>query len=90
MQIECVFFGPLRDAVDAKSIVHDTDAETAGELLRELEAAYPNLRELVSGDELADGIAVTLNKRHLPNLDGLETEIENKDVLRLTTAVYGG
>ena len=90
MQIECTFFGPLRDAVDEKTVVYDTDAETAGDLLRELENEYPNLRQLVDEDELADGIAVTINKRHLSSRDGLSTTLADGDVVRLTTAVYGG
>lgn len=90
MQIECAFFGPLRDAVDEKTVVYDTDAETAGDLLRELENEYSNIRQLVDGDELADGIAVTINKRHLSSYDGLSTTLADGDVVRLTTAVYGG
>lgn len=54
MRLECVFYGPFRDAVGAKTVTHETDAETVGDLLAELEAAYPSLEgELL--DEPTDG-----------------------------------
>ena len=90
VEIECVFFGPLREAVGQKTVHYETDAETAGDLLAELRESYPELRSLVDGDELAEGIAVTHNGKHIPHRDGLETELEDGDVVRLTTAVYGG
>lgn len=103
MRVECVFFGPLRERVGEKTVVRDTDAATVGDLLRELEAAYPGLggrllAESVdgtndpSGDEgaLADAVAVTLNGTHLQHRDGIATGIAEGDVVRFTTAVYGG
>jgi molybdopterin converting factor small subunit len=90
MDVECVFFGPLRESVGEKTVVRDTDATTVGGLLVELEVAYPALRSLVDDDELAAGIAVTLNTKHVQHLDGLETELAEGDVLRLTPAIHGG
>ena len=90
MEIECVFFGPLRESVGQKTVHHETEASTTEELLDELEDSYPALRRLVEGGELADGIAVTHNGRHLHHRDGLETELEDGDVVRLTTIIYGG
>lgn len=90
VEIECVFFGPLREAVGQKTVYLDTSANTAGDLLAELQASYPDMRELVDDGELADGIAVTHNGTHLPHCDGLATALEDGDLIRLTTAVYGG
>jgi molybdopterin synthase sulfur carrier subunit len=90
MDVECVFFGPLRESVGEKTVVRDTDASTVGDLLLELEAAYPDLRSLVEADGLASGLAVTLNTRHVQLLDGLDTELAAGDVLRLTPAIHGG
>ena len=90
MVIECVFFGPLREAVGQKTVQFETEANTAGALLVELEEAYPDLQQLIDDGALVDGIAVTLNGKHLPQLDGLDTVVCADDVVRLTTAVYGG
>lgn len=90
MEIECAFFGPLREAVGQKNLCYETEADTAGELLAELRESYSDLSNLVDDGELADGIAITHNGKHLTHRDGLETEIEDSDVIRLTTAVYGG
>lgn len=90
MELECIFFGPLRDAVGQKTVRYETDAETAGELLAQLRDAYPDLQPLVEDDELADGIVVTHNGKHLPYRNGLETELEDGDVVRLTPTIQGG
>lgn len=93
MQLECVFFGPFRDAVGRKTVHHETDADTVGDLLRELEASYPALEgELVAddGDGLAGDTVVTKNKRNVTHVDGLETTLEDGDVIRLVPSVYGG
>lgn len=92
MQVECAFFGPLRDAVGEKAVVRETDAETVGELLAELEADYPELAgQLVqSEDALREGLAVTLDGKHVQHLDGFDTVLSDGDVVRMTPAVYGG
>lgn len=93
MQLECVFFGPFRDAVGEKTVFYDTDAETVGELLVEIEADYPGLEgELVAddGDGLAGDTVVTRNTKNVVHIDGLETTVESDDVIRLVPSVYGG
>ncbi|THE63678.1 MoaD family protein [Salinadaptatus halalkaliphilus] len=93
MNVECAFFGPFRDAVGRKTIHHETDAETVGELLRELEDAYPALEgELLDEDEtgLVGDTVVTADERNVTHIDGLETEIDAATVVRLVPSVYGG
>ena len=93
MQLECVFFGPFREAVGRKTVRYETDAATIGELLRELEADYPSLAgELVAGDgaELAGDTVVTIDRRHVTQLQGLATPLEDDVVVRLVPSVYGG
>lgn len=93
VQIECVFFGPFRDAVGEKTVFYETDAETVGDLLVELEAAYPGLEgELVAddGDGLAGDTVVTKNTKNVVHVDGLETPVSSDDVIRLVPSVYGG
>ncbi|WP_144904553.1 MoaD/ThiS family protein [Halobellus captivus] len=91
MRIECVFFGPLRDPVGTKTVVVDTDSGTVRELLTELEDTYDGLDgRLLDGEQLSGEIVVTWNRRHVQHEDGLETALSEDDVIRLTTAVYGG
>ncbi|SEH14487.1 ThiS family protein [Natronorubrum sediminis] len=93
MQLECIFFGPFREAIDEKTVQYETEARTAGDLLRELESTYPELEgRLVADDEsgLAGETVVTKNKRNVTHIDGLETELEETDVIRLVPSVYGG
>lgn len=93
VQLECVFFGPFRDAVGEKTVRHETDAGTVGDLLVDLEATYPDLEgELVAedGDGLAGDTVVTRNERNVRHEDGLETTLEAGDVIRLVPSVYGG
>ncbi|SDK72716.1 MoaD family protein [Natronorubrum texcoconense] len=93
MQLECVFFGPFRDAVGEKTVRYETDAESVGKLLLDLESTYPELEgRLVSddGNEPVGKTVVTKNKRDVTHIDGLETELEETDVIRLVPSVYGG
>ncbi|ARS91313.1 ubiquitin-like small modifier protein 1 [Natrarchaeobaculum aegyptiacum] len=93
MKLECCFYGPFRDAIGEKSLVRETDCETVGDLLAELEEAYPALEgEILAddGSELAGDTVVSRNGRHVVHLDGLATDLEDGDVIRLVPSVYGG
>ncbi|QLG62548.1 MoaD/ThiS family protein [Halorarum salinum] len=91
MQVECRFFGPFREDVGETRERRGTDAATVGALLRELEADYPPLAgRLVDGDGLAGSTVVTKEKTDVRHLDGLETPLEEGNVIRLVPSVYGG
>jgi len=93
MELECVFFGPFRDAVGEKTVPLETEAETIGELLAELVSSYPTLEGRLVADDgagLAGDTVVTKNKRNVTHIDGLETTLEDGDVIRLVPSVYGG
>jgi len=90
VELECVFFGPLRDVVGQKTVRYETDAETAGELLGDLQESYPELGTLVEDGELAGGIVVTHNHKHLRHRNGLETPLNDGDTVRLTPTIKGG
>ena len=91
MEIECAFFGPFREPVGTKTVVVDTDAETVGGLLADLEGRYPELDGRVGdGDALAGEVVVTLNGRHVQHADGFATSLSAGDVVRVSPAVYGG
>ena len=93
MNVECRLFGPFRDVAGTKEFGVETDANTYRELLEELEHGRPDLEgELlaVGGRDLAGDTVVTKNGTDVRHLGGLETPVENGDVVRAVPSVYGG
>lgn len=93
VQIECLFFGPFREAVGEKTVRHETAADTVGELLVELETEFPALEgRLVDedGTDLAGRTVITKDTKNVTHLDGLETPLDPESVIRLVPSVYGG
>lgn len=90
MQIECAFYGPLRDPVGEKTVYRDLDdGATVGDLLADLETAYPDL-DLLAGGERREGLTITVDGKDVRHRDGTDTELEDGTLVRLTGAVYGG
>lgn len=90
MNVECVCFGPVRDAVGEKRFdVALADGATVDDLL---DAVVERGGDVTFRD--ADGLlgdrTVTVNKRDVRHEDGLDTVLTDGDVVRLTGAVYGG
>ncbi|MFW5911212.1 MAG: ubiquitin-like small modifier protein 1 [Halolamina sp.] len=94
MNIECRLFGPFRDDAGVEDVGGEYDAgTTVGELLRELEAEYPALEGRIVDDDAgttAGTTVVTLNEKNVKHLDGLETVLDDGDVVRIVPAVTGG
>lgn len=90
MRVECAFYGPLRDPVGEKTVQRDLDdGATVGDLLADLEAAYPDL-DLLADGERRDHLTITVEGKDVRHLDGADTELEDGTLVRLTGAVYGG
>lgn len=93
MQVELKFFGPFRDDAGEEAVDWETDAETVGALLREVEAEWPVLDGRLVDEEretTAGETAVTLNTKNVKHLDGLDTAVDDGDVVRMVPSVYGG
>lgn len=94
MQVECKFFGPFRDDIEVDRVDWAVrENATAGDLLRDLEAEYPELAgRLVDedGGTTAGQTVVTLDGKNVKHLDGLDTPLSEGDVVRLVPSVYGG
>lgn len=94
VQVECKLFGPFRDDAGVENVGGEYDAgTTVGELLRKLEDDYQSLEgRLVDEEEAttAGPTVVTLNKKNVKHLDGLETTISDGDTVRIVPSVYGG
>ena len=94
MQVECKLFGPFRDDAGVEDVGGEYGpGTTVGELLRALEAEYPALAGRIVDDEGAttEGSTVaTVNGKNVKHLDGLETGLDDGDVVRVVPSVYGG
>lgn len=91
MEIECNFFGPLRDAVGGKTVVREVEPDaTVGDLLSGLVADYPDLDGVFSDEGDLGSVTVTKNGTNVAHLDGLETALDDGDVVRLAPPVVGG
>ncbi|RQG93532.1 ubiquitin-like small modifier protein 1 [Natrarchaeobius chitinivorans] len=92
MAVTCDFYGTLRDAVGQKSVTHDvSDETTVGELLETIAEEHPELEEaLFSDGTLRETMNVSVNARHVRLDEGLETPVEDGDVIRAYPPVEGG
>ncbi len=89
--IECVLFGQVREDVGERSLAIETDATTIGELLDQMTDRYPALVDHLFDDgALASDIIITRNQKHVKQLDGTATPIQDGDIIRITLAFYGG
>ena len=97
MDITCVFFGPLRDVAGDKEVTQTLSAgATVADLVDALDATIEtdrdSLHELLLADSgsLQDSVVVTVNKRHVSQLDGPDTPLSDGDTVRLTPSIMGG
>ncbi|WP_165874808.1 ubiquitin-like small modifier protein 1 [Natrarchaeobius oligotrophus] len=92
MNVEVRVFGPFHDVVGTRSITCPVPSEpTVGGVLEELVERHPDLEShLYEDGELADRLAITKNKSHVGQLEGLETPIEGGDTIRISPPISGG
>lgn len=90
MEIECNFFGPLREAVGEKTVIREVDSDaTVGDLLSGLVADH-SLDGVLTDDGDLGSVTVTKNGTNVAHLDGLDTALDDGDVVRLAPPVVGG
>ncbi len=91
--LELRFFATFREAVGRKEIHREFDADaTVGDVLRALEAEFPELAgELLDeGGEIRPQLTTLKNGREVVHLDGTATELEDGDRLSVFPPVAGG
>ncbi len=81
---------PLRAYTNNQAQV-DVGGGTIGEALNDLTDQYPELRQhLFNGAELRNFVNVFLGDEDVRFLDGLNTEIDPGDSLRIIPSIAGG
>ena len=94
MQVTCVLFGPLREAVGTKEVACEVgDDATVGDVVARLAERNPGLADRLlddAGDPTVDGVNVTRNGTNVAHERGLDTRVGDGDVIRFAPPVVGG
>jgi molybdopterin synthase sulfur carrier subunit len=91
MNVECKLFGPFRDDAGVEDVGGEYEpGTTVGKLLRDLESDYSTLEGRLVDEETEGSTVVTVNEKNVKHLDGLATELEDGDTVRIVPSVYGG
>ena len=92
MDVRCDLFGPLREVVGEKTtVVHVEDEATVRDVLEQLVAREPALEAHLFDEEGTLGsVNVTRNGTHVNHESGLETPVDDGDVVRIALPVVGG
>jgi sulfur-carrier protein len=81
---------PLRAYTNSQATI-TVSGGTIGAALDDLTTQYPELRQhLYEGDQLRNFVNVFLDDEDVRFLDGLETEIDDSDSLRIIPSIAGG
>jgi len=90
MELELRFFATFREAVGQKTLHREyDDGATAGDVLREIQADFPDM-ELFDDGELRDYVTAMKNGQPIEHIDGLETALADGDTLSVFPPVAGG
>ncbi|WP_082682275.1 MoaD family protein [Haloferax profundi] len=86
-------YGPYREAIGTNSLSQKVSADATVELLlSELLSRFPSSseRKMSSPTDLVEQTYITVNKRNIEHLDGMDTVLNDEDVVRLSPPVAGG
>ena len=90
MAVEVHLTSVLQSLVGAKSVV--SEGATVGELLANLDAAYPGFKKQITGEDgqLHRFVNIYLNDEDIRYLDALDTALQDGDVVSILPALAGG
>jgi len=90
MEIQLRFFANFREAVGQKTISRECpDEATVGEVLQEITEEYPGVDLFDDEGKLREFLSVMKNGREITYLDGLETELDEKDTISVFRPLPG-
>jgi len=93
MQVTCLFYATVRDAVGRKRVTRTVEAgTTVRDLLRALGEEYDGFGPLVfdSEERVRANVNVLVNEEPIRSLAGGETELADGDILMVAPSVAGG
>ena len=90
MSIEVRVTSVLQRVVGAKTV--QSDGQTVGELLDNMNASYPGFKEQITMDDgsLHRFVNIYINDEDIRFLQSLETPVKEGDVLSILPALAGG
>jgi molybdopterin converting factor small subunit len=81
---------PLRAYTNGEAQLN-VEGSTVGQVLSALVEQYPDLKpHLFNGDELRNFVNVFVGDEDVRFLEGMETEVESSDNLRIIPSIAGG
>lgn len=81
---------PLRPYAEGNAEI-EVAGDTVGAVLDDLTTQYPELRtHLYNGDELRNFVNIFLGDEDIRFRDGLDTDVEANDKLRIVPSIAGG
>lgn len=92
MELDLRFFATFREAVGRKELSREfDDGATVGDVLAALEAEYDGLEgQLVEDGAVRPQLSVLKNGRDVVHMAGVDTELEDGDLLSVFPPVAGG
>ena len=92
LRIALRLFANFREAVGQKSVEREFEDGTVGDVLRAIEAEWPDLEGDILDDdgEIKPQLSVLKNGREVLHLDGTATPMEDGDKLSVFPPVAGG
>ena len=81
---------PLRAYTGGNAVI-DVSGDTVGAVLDDLTGQYPELRpHLFDGDTLRSFVNIFIGQEDTRYRDGLETDVDESDELRIIPSIAGG
>lgn len=92
MDVEFALFGPMRDAAGQKTIIRQMEpGTTVRDALQALAEEFPPFYDhFFDDDQVVGQLVVTVNERNIKQRNGLQTELDDGDVVRIAPPVVGG
>ena len=92
MKVRVKAFATFREVMDNQVDMEFTEGTTLRTLLADLTGRYGGLNELMfaTPDTLMDFVNILKNGRNVHFLSGLDTQLENGDVIALFPPIAGG
>ncbi len=92
MKLTLNLLRPFSDAVGERRLSMDFTGSTVEDLIKDLVDRYPKLKKelYTEKNEITDYLSMFVNDKPLSTLDGMNTKLQNEDILIFFMPVSGG